>query len=214
MKTILFKQASVFFFSLMISSLSFADDNNDGKKDTETSLSFVTSVAENKAIVKINNISAEKGAILKVKNWKEQTVYTENIKGQEFHNRKYDFTRLEPGKYTLALESEENSFTKNFTVGFDGIVRMYEAANFSNFKPIIFEKDEKINVCFENTTNRQLRVNILDIRGKVVYGEWVEQNAKYGRSFNLSKLGKGQYTVEVYSGSEYDYTEVVSVSKM
>ena len=209
MKTILFKKASVFFFSLMISSLAFADDNLDGKKDSETSLSFTTSVTENKALVKINNISVEKGATLKVTNWKQQTIYTEVIKGQEFHNRKYDFTRLEPGKYTLSLESEENSFTKKFTVGMDGIVRIYEAANFSYFQPKVFEKGEKINVCFENVTNRRLRVNILNAQGKEVYGEWVEENALYGKSFDLSKLGKGKYTVEVYSGNEYDYTETV-----
>lgn len=207
MKINLLKEVFVFFLSFMISSVTFADDN---KKGAENTLSFFTSMAENKAIVKINNISAEKGAILRVKTRKGQTIYSESIKGQEFYNRRYDFTQLEPGKYTLVLESEENSFIKEFTVGFDGIVRIYEASNFSNFKPIIFEKEGKINVCFENITNRKLKVDIMNTRGKVVYSEWVDQNAKYGRSFNLSKLGKGEYVVEVYSGSEYNYVEVVS----
>ena len=210
MKTNLFRQASILFFSLMMSSATFADDNPEDKKGTESSVSFVASMAENKAIVKIQNISAEKGAVLRVKTWKGQTIYSENIKGPEFFNRKYDFTQLAPGKYILALESEENSFTKDFTVGYDGIIRIYETANFSNFKPVVFEHEGKVNLCFENVTNRRLRVNIINARGKVVYGEWVEQKAKYGRSFNLSQLGKGQYTVEVFSGSEYDYTEAVS----
>ena len=209
MKTNLLKEVSVFFLSFMISAVTFADDNYDDKKGSANSLSFFTAMAENKAIVKINNISAEKGAVLSVKTWKGRAVYSENIKGYEFYNKKYDFTQLAPGRYTLSLESEENSFTKELTVGFDGIVRIYEVANFSNFRPVIFEKEGKINVCFENITNRKLRVDIMDTRGKVIYSEWVDQDAKYGRSFDLSKLGKEKYTIEVFSGSEYNYVESV-----
>ncbi len=212
MKTNFLKQASVFFFSIAISSSAFADDNFGDKKGSETSMSFFTTVTENKAIIKINNISAEKGASLKVFSSDGSLVYLENIMGMENYDRKYDFTQLKPGKYSMVLISGGNELVKKFSVGFDGVVTMFKEANFADFRPIVFEKENKVNVCFENRTNRKLRVSVINRQGKEVYGEWVEEDASYGRSLDLSKVGKGEYTVEVYTlGSEYDYAEAVSV---
>lgn len=209
MKTNVLKNISIFFLLSFISIATFADDDNDGKKGNESTLSFDATITENKAQVNIQNISTEKGAMLRVLTSRGKVIYSESIQGKEFFNRKYDFSQLAVGKYVLSLENDANNITKHFTVGYDHVVRMYELANFANFKPVIFEKDEKFNVCFENTTHRKLNINIVDAWGNVVHQEWVEQGVKYARSFNFSRLVKGEYKIEVFCNDEYYFDKIV-----
>lgn len=135
-------------------------------------------------------------------------IYQEKVSGQESQLKKYDFSRLQHGKYSLVLKSETGSVTKSFVVGVDGKVREQNQA-LLQFKPVVFAKNNQVQVMFENKSSVALSVALFDKNGNTLYTETVAGNQSYAKAIRLEQLPAGQYTVEV-KGQDYRYQKSIS----
>ncbi len=175
-----------------------------GKAD----LSLEPSKTNATVVVRVWNLSTAAPATIQVLDKNGKVIYQEKVSGQESQLKKYDFSRLQHGKYSLVLKSETGSVTKSFVVGVDGKVREQNQA-LLQFKPVVFVKNNQVQVMFENKSSVALSVALFDKNGNTLYTETVAGNQSYAKAIRLEQLPAGQYTVEV-KGQDYRYQKSIS----
>ncbi len=181
-----------------------------GTKDGEKAdLSLEPSKTNATVVVRVWNLSTAAPATIQVLDNAGKVIYQEKVSGQESQLKKYDFSRLKHGKYSLVLKSETGDVTKSFVVGVDGRVREQNQA-FRQFKPVVLAKNNnEVQVMFENKTSLALSVALSDKNGNVLYTETVAGNQSYAKAIRLEQLPAGEYTVEV-KGHDYRYQKGIS----
>lgn len=193
--------------AILLGCLSFnsmATDKADNKD--ELSISLKPSKTNATVIVQFLNISTTTPATVKVLDQSGDTIYEETLAEQESHTKKYNFSKLKPGKYFMVLKSETGEIRKPFIVGMNGSVREDKSEAIKKFKPVIIEKKdiEQVQVMFNNSTGAPLTVKLVDKKGNTLYKEEVQEEQNYLRALNLKDIPSGQYAL-VINGYEYHY---------
>lgn len=208
--------AKKFTLAVLVGCLSFnvmATDNADKKE--EASISLEPSKNSATVLVRFLNISISTPATIKVLDQSGDAIYKETLEGRENHAKKYNFSKLKPGKYSIVLKSETGEIRKPFIVGLNGTVREVKSEVFRQFRPAIIEKHEidQVYIMFANTTGEPLSVKLIDRKGNILYEEEVQKNQNFGKVINLKDLPSGHYTVGV-ACEEYLYNYQKEIHKL
>ena len=178
--------------------------------DEDANLSMAPTEEAGSVVVRAWNLEASAPATIKVINKYGTAVYTEELASGADHLKKYDFSRMKAGRYSLVLASEKGEVTRRFVVGMNGVVREDETAKFASFAPSIVEKrdEHKVRVLFTNPAKAPLTVELSDLNGRVVFSEKVQGNQGYAKLINMKKLPGGTYRMKI---SNYDYSHIEDV---
>lgn len=202
--------------AIMVGCLSFnvlANDNADNKEEANISLE----PSKSSATVKVHfmNISTSTPATMNVLDQSGDIIYKEVLEGRASYTKKYNFSELKPGKYSMVLKSETVEIQKPFIVGLNGNVREDKSEAFKKFKPAVIEKNEKeqVHIMFNNSTGAPLSVTLVDKKGNILYKEKVQENENYGRVINLKDVPSGHYTL-VVSCYEHHYNFFKEIRKI
>ncbi len=182
------------------------------RNSEDASISLDPSKTNTTVVVRIWNISTTAPATIAVFNKFGNAIYRETVAGKDNHMKRYDFSKLEAGKYDLVLESATGEIHKPFIVGMNGIVREDKSGAFKNFKPIILKRKgtDEVQVLFTNPSDISLSVKLSDKYGRIIHKEEVAGNQHFAKALNLKKLPAGQYTVEVFC-QDYGYHQDISI---
>ena len=205
-----FKTAKKLALILSVGCLSLTATANSNPGDEDANLSFSPTEKTGSVVVHAWNLEASAPATIKVLNKYGRTVYQEALEAGEDHKKRYNFSQMKAGRYTLVLESQTKEVSKPFVVGMNGVVREDNTETLKSFSPLITENKNQssVQVMFDNPVNDALRVELHDKEGRILYSEKVAGNQSYAKSISLKKLPRGLYRVKIFN---YDYLRLQDV---
>ncbi len=186
---------------------SLASDNTGGE---DTELSFSTGKNSSNVVVKALNLKASAASSILIKNSYGRTIYTETLSTGKDYQKRYEFSKLKPGRYTLVLETATEAMSKPFVVGMSGAVREDYRSAFENFAPLYVENEaqQSVKVTFMNPSPESLRVSMTNRKGRVLYSETVAGNQAYAKVINMKKLRPSEYRINIENN---DYAHTINV---
>lgn len=205
-----FKSARKLAMILAIGGMSFSAmaGSNPGGEDTE--LLFTPTGANSTVVVKALNLEADGLAKIKVLNQFGRAIWENSLEKGTTHEKQYDFSQLEAGRYKLVLESPSKQVAKPFVVGMNGVVREDHTEALANFTPRIKQRNDEraVRVTFTNPADAALMIQLVDQGGRVLYSDKAGGNQDYAKAINMKKLKRGSYKVIVFNGDYYHQAEV------
>ena len=178
--------------------------------DEDANISMAPTGKAGSVVVRAWNLAASAPATIKVLNKYGTAVYQEALATGEDHLKRYDFSRMKAGRYSLVLASQQGEVARQFVVGMNGVVREDDTEALKSFAPTIKEKyDEKsVQVMFNNPAKAPLTVELIDQNDRVIHTDKVAGGQSYAKSISMKKLHPGTYRIRV---SNYDYQHTASV---
>ncbi|MGB3586679.1 MAG: hypothetical protein WBA23_09075 [Tunicatimonas sp.] len=195
----------------MVGCLSLGAFAGNSPEDNDADVSISLSGQHAIVVVRDWNIAANAPATIKVLDKTNKAVYEEAVSSGEQHARRYNFSQMEPGKYTLVLESKTSEVRRPFIVGLDGSVREDKSEFYQSFAPIVVQPRSdraSVYVAFKNIADAPLKLAVLNDNGEVLYSEEVAGEQEYNKKVNLKKLQPGSYTLALYNADYSFYKEV------
>ncbi len=112
--------------------------------------------------------------------------------------KKFNLSALKPGQYHMVISTQEKSFKQKFTMLKEEI---YIAPEFDTYVKPQFELNGEILKINIEKFGQASTLKLLDPANQVVYEAPVGKSG-YNKLLNLSKLGKGAYSVLISEGKE------------
>ncbi|WKN41009.1 hypothetical protein [Tunicatimonas pelagia] len=199
-------------FTLVVGCLSLGAVANNNLESSEADVSISLSGQHAVVVVRDWNVTTNTPASIKVLDNASKTVYQEAVNSGEQHAKRYNFSQMEPGKYTLVLESKKGKVRKPFIVGLDGSVREDKSEIYQSFAPIVVKpKSDRtsVHIAFKNIANAPLKLAVLSNKGEILYSEEVLGQQEYNKKVNLKNLRPGSYTLALYN-ADYSYYKNVN----
>ncbi len=197
--------------TFMVGCLSLGAFASNSPENNEADVSISLSGQHAIVVVRDWNIAANAPASIKVLDKANKAVYEEAVSSGEQHAKRYNFSQMKPGKYTLVLESKTGKVRKPFIVGLDGSVREDKSEIYRSFAPIMIQPRSdraSVHIAFKNIADAPLKLVVLDNSGEVLYSEEVLGLQDYNKKVNLKKLRPGSYTLALYNADYSYYKEV------
>ena len=197
--------------TLMVGCLSLGAVANNSSENSDADVSISLNGQHAVVVVRDWNVTANTPATIKVLDKASKIVYKEAVSDGEQHAKRYNFSQMEPGKYTLILESKTGEISKPFIVGLDGSVREDKSELYRSFAPIMIQPRSdrtSVHVAFKNVADAPLKLAVLSSKGEVLYSEEVLGQQDYNKKVNLKKLQPGSYTLALYNADYSFYKEV------
>ena len=206
------KTVKKLLFTLAVGCVSLSAVASNTPGDEEAQLSMSSAEKSGSVVVRAWNLSASAPATIKVLNKYGTAVYEEDLTSGVDHTKRYDFSQMKSGRYSLVLESQTGIATRQFVVGMNGAVREDETEKFANFTPSITMKasEQVVRVLFKNPAEAPLTVALIDSNGNVIHSDKVEGNQSYAKLLNMKQVASGAYQVKV---ANYDYKHVVRINR-
>ncbi len=112
--------------------------------------------------------------------------------------KKFNLTALRPGQYHMVISTADKSIKQKFTMLKEEIFISPEAETY--VKPQFELNGEllKVNIAQFGKT---AKLKLLDPANQVVYESAIGKTG-YNKLLNLSKLGKGEYSIQVIDGKD------------
>lgn len=159
-----------------------------------------------KAVVAISNTIASNFQI-NIENEKGETIYSKEIGAEnKDYSKVFDFSKLEAGEYKLTASIDGATTERTFKIDKRKIDVGKEK---TVIEPYFGYKEGILAVTFLNFSQEDLVLNIYDNDG-LVYSKRIGKQFNVSKGFNLSKLDKGNYSVELSTDSN-SYTYNVDV---
>lgn len=195
----------------MVGCLCFGAMASNSPESNEADVSISMS-GQHAIVVKNWNIAANAPATVKVLDKKSKIVYQEAVASGVQHAKRYNFSKMKPGKYTLLLENASGEIRKPFIVGVDGSVREDKSEIYRSFAPALIQSRSdrtSIHVAFQNIADAPLTLEISNKKGEILFSEEVPGHQAFTQKFNLKKLHPGSYTFALYN-ADYSYYRQVN----
>ncbi|MBX2841088.1 MAG: DUF3244 domain-containing protein, partial [Flammeovirgaceae bacterium] len=195
-----------------VSTLSTLGNSNpvDDLKKESLLVSFKPLSENHKALISVKNLSQSKVS-LNIIDAQGILVYSKEITdATNYYIEKYNFSKLEYGKYTLEILNKDLLVTQNFRITKDGNFLMEKQTSIPVLVPIINFTEGKLMVRMMHQISKSGSLVISTESGKVVYQEIIEGESSYGKILNLEKLKKGNYLFSISVG-EKDFTKVITL---
>lgn len=163
----------------------------------------ISAVQNTKAVVvSLSNVTNEEVTI--ALEGEEGVLVTETVKSKPSFSKKYNLQNLETGKYRVIVTKKATKTIQPFELTNKTVV-LVETERKEKFLPSINQNGMKldVNVLLGNYSN--IKVNIYDNEGRVVYDDINYVVLLLHKRYDLSKLPAGGYVVEVIAGDELQY---------
>lgn len=145
----------------------------------------------------LNNV--KKGQQLFIKNGRGEVLYEELITKNGSFSKKFDFSSLENGYYTLELDKDFHIQVTPFTIVLDKVI-FYEKAATTIFKPVIRNTENKVMISKFSFEETSIKVTIY-YKNEVIVKETVKGIDTLKRVYSLEKNKRGAYTVVINSNN-------------
>ena len=204
MKTQLF---SVLMLAITLFSTTLKADNGSFSYDlgggTNVKISAISNTKT--VVVSLTNVSKEEVTI--ALEGDEGTLVTENVKGKPSFSKRYSLVNLEAGSYRVVITKKATKTIQPFELTRTSVV-LFESERKEKFLPSLRQNGTKVdvNVLLGNYSN--IKVNIYDNEGRKVFDDVNYVVMLLHKRYDLAKLPKGGYVVEVIAGDETQYFPV------
>lgn len=138
---------------------------------------------------------AKKGHKLTVKDNYGTILHSENVTKEGKLIKKFDFSKLENGNYSLELEKDFQIIIKSIKIEGNNVT-FNENSKKVIFKPVIRNEDNKLMISKIAFDKKPLKV-VLYYNNEVIYSETVKGDSIVNRVYILDKKIKGNYRVVV-----------------
>ena len=156
-----------------------------------------------KAVVAISNTDAANFKISIENNNGETVYYKETEAGSKDYRKIFDFSDLDRGEYKLSVSVNGSTTQRMFKIENKNIAVGKEK---SLMEPYFAYKDGILKLSYLNFPEENLSLNFYDGSDNLVYTKNLGNNFNVIEGYNLSKLGKGTYSVILTSDSKnYPY---------
>ncbi|MGV8135640.1 MAG: hypothetical protein AB2L20_10525 [Mangrovibacterium sp.] len=156
-----------------------------------------------RAVVAISN-NAESNFEISIENSAGEIVYYKETEGKVADYRKvYDFSKLEDGQYTLAVNIDGATSKREFSIDSRNIA----VGKLKNLvKPYFAFNNDVLRVAYLNYPGETMDLLIYE-GDNLIYNKALENTFSVNEGLNLSKLKTGNYQVVLATGDQvYDYT--------
>jgi hypothetical protein len=162
-----------------------------------------------KLAIKFDNVT--ENIQLKIKDANGYALFSENIKKSTVNYLKtFDISTLPDGSYKIELEGDLTVVSYPFSIMDDKITSVLVEKN-ETFKPIVFERGQKVYVSKFNPEKADIDVAILDNNDHIIYNETLNGKEHLGRIYDFSKT-QGEFKISI-TCNEKTYTQNVSIKK-
>lgn len=165
---------------LMITSIALA---------TEPNPSILTDVASKSLMLKLD--TKDQKTSLKLMNSTNEVLYFEQIDAIKYYRKKFNFSKLKKGDYSLIVENALSVTVHAFTVTEDTIEMSLATKNNKPFFKVIAER---IGFNYLNATEDTVVVSVYDDENRVVFSEEFT-DVVLQKTFNFEKAYPGTYRV-------------------
>ena len=198
---------------ILVSSLSWKAAAATPSTGENTNVSLSVSGQHATVVVKNGELMDDALATIKVVSKSKRVIYEETTSIKEMRSKRYDFSHLQAGKYTLVLTKDTEETKKILYVRKNGTVREDKSEAYRSFRPAITQLNKKqslFHVALNNPLNEPLTVAVRNKQGKTVFSEEISGKQAYAKVINLSKLKRGNYSIDVYNKHYYYYKNVTN----
>ena len=135
------------------------------------------------------------------------SLVNEKVSATPNFAKRYNLTNLENGNYRFIIKKKLSKTIQPFELTAKTVV-MSDLKRKEKFLPNIAQRDNKldVNVLLGNYSN--IHVRIYDLDGRNVFEETNYVVFMLHKRYDLSKMPKGVYTVEVVAGDETEYYNI------
>lgn len=132
-------------------------------------------------------------------------LHSEKVQSKNRKSRSYNLEQLPAGVYTLKIDSDQKIVTKKIKIDRNSSTLLNEEIS---YKPSSFFKNDRwmVNVL---SLGEQVDIRILDEAYDEVYAEKVKNENVVAKSYDLSKLEYGVYTLSLTIDNK-SYNKVIA----
>ncbi|MFK7904145.1 MAG: hypothetical protein AB8B69_03425 [Chitinophagales bacterium] len=144
--------------------------------------------------------------LIKIKNNENEILFEKRVKVENGYAKKFNLKGLEDGNYQMTVTDKEKVVKQAFQISGDE-VWMSESEKISFMHPTVqYNQDQKL-MKVVSFNQEPIGFNVYDTKGNVILSETGVESAS--KAYNLSRLDRGEYTVEVYYDEGEVYTETL-----
>lgn len=191
------------FSALAIAATLFTTNLNAGNIENTYNLGETTltiSSEKNAVIVNIGDYKNE-AVTIKIEDAYGHQLLSETVKDAQSFIKKYNVSKLEDGSYNLVVSKKMMKTVQPFQITNHAVV-MSEFEKKEKFIPTVNFTENKLNVNVLLGNYSNITVSIFDNEGRRVFDEKNYVVFDMHKTYDLSKLPKGAYWVEVMAGDE------------
>ena len=191
------------FSALAIAATLFTTNLNAGNIENTYNLGETTltiSSESNAVIVNIGDYKNE-AVTIKIEDAFGHQLLSETVKDAQSFIKKYNVSKLEDGSYNLVVSKKTIKTVQPFQIKNHAVV-MSEFEKKEKFIPTVNFTEGKLNVNVLLGNYSNITVSIFDNEGRRVFDEKNYVVFDMHKRYDLSKLPKGAYWVEVMAGDE------------
>ena len=191
------------FSALAIAATLFTTNINAGNIENTYNLGETTltiSSETNAVIVNIGDYKNE-AVTIKIEDAYGHQLLSETVKDAQSFIKKYNVSKLEDGSYNLVVSKKTLKTVQPFLIKNHAVV-MSEFEKKEKFIPTVNFTEDKLNVNVLLGNYSNITVSIFDNEGRKVFDEKNYVVFDMHKRYDLSKLPKGAYWVEVVAGDE------------
>ncbi len=196
------------FFILILAVSLFTNtikaDNGSFSYDLGGGTNVKISAIENTKAIVVSFTNLTKEDITIALEGEDGTLVTEKVKGTPNFSKKYNLINLDKGSYNVIITKKATKTIQPFELTNKSVV-LFESERKEKFMPSINQNGTKldVNVLLDKYSN--IKVNIYDNEGHKVYDDINYVVMLLHKRYDLSKLPKGGYVVEVIAGDDTQY---------
>ena len=191
------------FSALAIAATLFTTNLNAGNIENTYNLGETTltiSSETNAVVVNIGDHKSE-AVTIKIEDAYGHQLLSETVKDAQSFIKKYNVSKLEDGSYNLVVSKKTMKTVQPFQIT-NHTVLMSEFQKKGTFSPTVNFTEDKLNVNVLLGNYSNITVSIFDNEGRKVFDEKNYVVFDMHKRYDLSKLPKGAYWVEVMAGDE------------
>lgn len=163
------------------------------------------STVENSKTLIFEFDASDKISSLKLIDANTNVLYYERIEDKNQFKKKFDFSELKWGDYSLIIENELSYSVHAITVSKDALILIEEA---ENYKPYFRIADERIAINFLNLNKELVTISIYDSENRTVFSEAID-DIIVEKAFNFEKAFADNYTVVIKTEQKSYYENIL-----
>ena len=122
--------------------------------------------------------------------------YNEVLTDAKSYLKRFEMKLLPNGNYFIEISDDHTIRTYNFEL-FDNKLSFDQKAFTEEFKPIVVENENFIDLNFLNISGKKTSVYIFDENQDILFQERIKSDLSVHKRYDISELKSGNYTIVI-----------------